>query len=93
VEELRTAVEALLKSRNAVFKTPPMAWIEERVTTLQEVLARRTERSALLLRKLLGLIRLEPTQGDIGRPYYRARSRVQVLALLEEDPRRKGLGR
>jgi hypothetical protein len=56
VEELRIEVEALLKSRNAVFKTPPIAWIEERVATLQEVLARRTERSALILRKLLGTI-------------------------------------
>ena len=88
VEELRTEVEGLLKSRNAVFKTPPMAWIEERVATLQEVLAKRTERSALLLRKLLGTIRLEPTRGDIVRLYYRARSRFQVLALLKEDPKK-----
>jgi hypothetical protein len=87
VEELRIEVEALLESRNAVFKTPPLAWIEERVATLQEVLARRTERSALLLRKLLGTIQLEPTQGDIGRPYYRAWSRFQALTLLEEDPK------
>ena len=76
----------LLKSREAVFKTPPLAWIEERVVTLQDVLARRTERSALLLRKLLGVIRLEPTQGEIGRPHYRARSKLQVLTFFEEDP-------
>src|SRR5262249_24533970 len=35
--------------------------------------------------KTLRTVRLEPTQGDIGQPYYRARSRLQVLALLEED--------
>jgi hypothetical protein len=36
---------------------------------MQEVLERRTDRSALLLRSLLGQIRLEPAQGEIGRPY------------------------
>jgi hypothetical protein len=36
---------------------------------MQEVLERRTDRSALLLRSSLGQIRLEPTRGQIGRPY------------------------
>ena len=53
---------------------------------LQEVLKRRIERSALLLRKLLGRIRLEPAKPDIGRPYFRAASALQPLALLEMDP-------
>ena len=52
---------------------------------LQEVLERRTERSALLLQKLLGTIKLEPAQGDIGRPYYRAVSSLGVLPLLEAN--------
>ena len=60
--------------------------MKERVACLQAVLERKTAESALTLRKLLGKIRLEPTQGDIGRPYYRAVSKLQVLALLEDLP-------
>ena len=41
--------------------------------------------SALLLRKLLGTVKLEPAQGDIGRPYYRAVSNLEILPLLEEN--------
>jgi len=64
----------------------PMIWVTERVARLQEVLERRTERSALLLRKFLGRLRLEPVRPDIGRPYFRAVSTLQPLALLEMDP-------
>jgi hypothetical protein len=74
------------QSRDRVFKAPPLPWIEERVATVQEVLERRTEKSALLLRKLLGKIRLEPVKPDVGRPYLRARSQLQTLALLEIEP-------
>jgi len=42
------------------------------------------ERSGLVLRKLLGQVRLEPTQGDIGRPYYVAKTSLDTLRLLEE---------
>jgi hypothetical protein len=41
--------------------------------------------SSLLLRKILGKIRLEAVTPDIGRPYLRALSNLQVLALLELD--------
>jgi hypothetical protein len=58
--------------------------------SLQDVLEKRTEWSALLLRKLLGKIRLEPTQSDIGRPYYRAVTKLQTLALLEGEPDEPG---
>jgi hypothetical protein len=67
-------------------RLPPLIRVTERVATLQEVLERRTERSALLLRKLLSRIRLEPVKPDIGRPYLRAVSALQPLALLEMDP-------
>jgi site-specific DNA recombinase len=86
VDELRGELAALRRSQNAVFQTPARAWIEERVATIQDVLERHTERSALLLRKLLGTVTLEPTQGDIGKPYYHAKSSLQALALLEPPP-------
>ena len=58
--------------------------------TLKNVLELRTEQSALLLRSLLGPIRLEPTQGDVGRPYYLARTTINTLAILEPPPRKGG---
>ena len=85
-EELRCELEALRRSQETVFQAPPLAWIEERVATFQEVLERRNERSALLLRKLLGTVNIVPIRGAIGPPYYRATSTLQTLALLEPPP-------
>ena len=63
-----------------------MEWIEERLCRVQEVLERRTEQSALLLRDVLGTIRLEPQRGDVGRPYYLAQTAIDCIALLETPP-------
>jgi hypothetical protein len=82
-DELQADLEALRRSREAVPEMPPRAWIEERVATLQELLERRTTQSALLLRNLLGTVRLECCRGDLGKPCYRAKSTLQPLALLE----------
>jgi hypothetical protein len=62
-------------------RVPPRLWIEERLSRLQELLGRNTGRSALLLCKLLGPVKLEPTTGDIGWPYYRARTSVEYAGL------------
>ena len=86
VEDLRTDLEGLRRSQRDVFSAPPREWLAERIVTLQSVLERRTERSALLLRKVLGTIRLEPVAPDVGRPYYRALSNLDVLAIVENDP-------
>ena len=68
VEVLREELDGLRRSREKVFQAPPVEWIEERLAGMQKVLERRPERSALLLRSLLGGIQLEPTCGEIGRP-------------------------
>ena len=86
VEDLQNELETLRRSQQEVFTSPPRVWVAERIDTLQEVLERRTERSALLLRKLLGPIRMEPVKPDLGRSYYRAVSSLDVLAILENDP-------
>jgi site-specific DNA recombinase len=85
-DELQAELELLRQARTAVQSVPPLIWIQERIATLQEVLERRTERSALLLRALLGKIRLEPVSRESGRPYYRALSNLQTLALFELGP-------
>lgn len=43
---------------------------------------------AVPLRKLLGPIRLEPIQGAIGRPFYRAHTSIQTLAYWKKAPSR-----
>ncbi len=86
VESLREEVDGLRRSRDAVFQAPPIEWIEERLSKLRPLLEQATERSAQLLRQILGTIRLEPTRGDIGRPYYLARTSIDTLALLDPMP-------
>jgi hypothetical protein len=68
---------------SAVFEPPPVEWIAERLGRLQELLERQTERSALLLRRVLGPVRLVPTRPNVGRPYYQAETALQALELLE----------
>ncbi len=85
-EQLASDLTTLKASRDRVFKAPPPEWIKERITTLQEVLERRVGKSALILRKILGKIRLEPVRPEIGKSYLRARCNLQALALLEIKP-------
>jgi len=86
LDDLRTELDGLRRSQREVFSAPPREWLAERIATIQTVLERRTERSALLLRRLLGVIRMEPVTPEVGRPYYRARSDLDVLAIVENDP-------
>ncbi len=90
VEALKAELTGLCRGREKVFQTPPLEWVEERLSTLKGVLELRTEQSALLLRNLLGPIRLEPTKGDIGRPYYLARTSINSLAIMEPPPQKGG---
>jgi site-specific DNA recombinase len=83
VDGLHDELDALRSNRQKVFRSPPLEWIIERMAVLQDVLERDTRRSALLLRQSLGLIRLEPVRADVGRPYYRAVTAIDTLALIE----------
>jgi len=85
VDELRADLEVLQRSQRTALDVPPLAWLEERVARVQELLERKTAQSALLLRKLLGQIKLELVTPEVGRPYYRAKTNLDVLALVEAD--------
>ena len=67
----------------AIFAQLPFEWIEARLDELAGLLKRRTGESAMVLRRLLGQIRMEPTKGDIGRPYYVAQTSIDALTVLE----------
>jgi hypothetical protein len=93
VDALKEELEGLRRSRDKVFQAPPREWVEERLTQLKDILERNPDRSGLILRKFLGPLRLDPTRGDIGRPYYTARTSLNTLALLDplpEDEVREG---
>ena len=89
MDELRGEVETLRRGRGAAFEAPPLEWLEERIARLQEVLERRTAQSALL-RKLLGQIQMQPVTPDVGRPYYRATTKLDVLAFVDVEPGPEG---
>ena len=72
VDQLTDEVDALRRSREKIFRPPPIEWIKDRMTNIQQVLEQRTARSAQMLRNLLGPIHLEIVTPDIGRPFYRA---------------------
>jgi hypothetical protein len=81
VEALGTEVDGLRRSPEKVFRTPPVEWIADRLSNLQDVLEQRTARSAQVLRNLVGPIRMELVTPDIGRPFYRAVTTLDALAL------------
>jgi DNA invertase Pin-like site-specific DNA recombinase len=76
-------LRALEASAADVFKPPPVEWVVERLGKVREVLEGETAKSALLLRRILGPIRLLPVRPEVGRPYYKAETALQVLDLLE----------
>jgi hypothetical protein len=86
VESLITEVDGLRRSREKVFRTPPVEWIKDRLNNLQEVLEQRTAKSAQALRSIVGPIRMELVTPDIGRPFYRAVTTLDALALTETPP-------
>jgi DNA invertase Pin-like site-specific DNA recombinase len=86
VDQLADEVDALRRSREKIFRPPPIEWLNDRLNNVYQVLEQRTARSAQTLRNLLGPIRLELVTPDIGRPFYRAVTTLDALTLIEEPP-------
>jgi hypothetical protein len=59
VDRLSDDVEALRRSREKIFRPPPIEWVKNRLSNGQQVLEQRAARSAQMLRNLLAPIRLE----------------------------------
>ncbi len=86
VETLKANLDVLRRGREVAFTVPPESWIRDRVGNLQDLLERKTEKSALLIRRLLGPIRLLPASTQSGRTYLRAETTLSVLPLIENEP-------
>ena len=83
VSRLKVEVEALRHGDGPAFPVPSEEWIAARVARLQELLERRTSQSALVLRRLLGKVDLDPVHPEKGRAYYVARTAIDTFALLD----------
>ena len=83
VASLEVEVEGLQSASDSRVRFPSRAWVEKRLAALRELLERRTEASALMLRRLLGRMVLDPVYPDQGNPYYVARTAIDVLVLLD----------
>jgi hypothetical protein len=66
-----------------VFKAPPIEWIADRLRALQPLLEAEPSRSGLLLRRVLGPVRLDPIAPQVGKAYYQAETALQALDLIE----------
>ncbi len=92
VDALSDEVAGLRRSREKIFRPPPIEWIRDRLGNLHEVLEQRTACSAQILRILLGPITLQPVTPEIGRPFYQATTAIDALALIETPPDLDGAG-
>jgi site-specific DNA recombinase len=90
VDALTDEVDALRRGRENSFRPPPIEWIKDRLNDLQQVLEQRTARSAQALRSVLGPITMELMTPDIGRPFYRAITSIDALALTEAPSSAEG---
>ncbi|MDG2304401.1 MAG: recombinase family protein [Candidatus Binatia bacterium] len=90
VDRLRVEIGTLEATAEAVFEAPPIEWIAERLRPIGELLRRQTTRSALVLRRVLGPVRLRPVRPEVGKPYYQAETALEVLDLLAQAESSEG---
>ena len=82
VRTLSADVRSLEAAKDTAFAPPPRAWIADRLTKLHDMLAKRTEKSALAFRALTGAVTLTPRTPEVGKPYFQAACKVNSLNLL-----------
>ena len=83
VDELKSELASLRAAGTTTYSAPSVVWIRARLEKLHEILERDTQRSAVLLRRFLGPIRLEPLDLGTDRARYRAVTSIDALELVE----------
>ncbi len=83
-DTLRAELATLAAAAEGLFQPPSVEWVIQRVAALDDALQMDTTRSALVLRRALGPVYLHPVTPEVGRPYYRAETAVQILELLQD---------
>jgi len=82
---LKADVQSLESAKDNAFTPPPREWISHRLGQLHDLLGKKTEKSAIALRRLTGTVTLTPKKPEVGRPYYRAACKIKTLDLLEDE--------
>ena len=86
VSSLEVQIQELTRTSRG-FRVPSLRTIERRCANLRALLDSSVEQSALVLRELLGKIRLYPVVSSSGRRYCVARTAFDTLKLLKDlDP-------
>ena len=95
-ENLKEEMLSLEYQNKNTFKAPPQEWIKNKLESLHETLNKNTRSSALVLKKILGDIQLEPVShtnenfynlvdGEKKfKPFYVAHTKIKTLALLDD---------
>jgi hypothetical protein len=86
VDTLSEEAGALRRSRDKIFRPPPVEWIKDRLNNIQQLLERRIARSAQTLRQPAPPDPPRARHAGIGRLFYRAVTTLDTLALIEEPP-------
>jgi len=87
VKSLSADIQSMEAAKDHAFTPPPRAWITARIGKLNHLLATRTEKSALALRRLTGAITLSPQKPEVGRPYYMAANSMPSTCWLRTEVR------
>ena len=95
-ENLKEEMLSLEYQNKNSFKAPPQEWIKNKLESLHETLNKSTRSFALVLKKILGDIQLEPVSHtnenfynlvDVEKkfkPFYVAHTKIKTLALLDD---------
>ena len=92
VEGLEKQLAGLRRASGKMLRAPSLGWLRKRLKKCRSLLELRTAKSAGFLRRLLCPIRLEPVTPTTGRPYYRAHTTLDTLALLDDPESDDGSG-
>ncbi len=79
---LQLEIESLEKAHQDKLVKPSKEWVAMKVAELKELLSMRTEKSAMILREILGPITLTPTKDANGKEFYTATTKIGTIALL-----------
>ena len=86
VNSQQAELNGLRNTRDKIFRTPPIKWIEAKLENIKALLEKNLAHSSEALRQLLGPVTLQAVYPDIGKPYYVAHSSIDTIALLENPP-------
>ena len=84
IDSLKNEIDFLNNTYSNVIQAPIDKWIGGRLSHIQKLLNRKTGKSAMVLRSVLGPIELEPVLPECEQPYYIAHTTFETISILED---------